>query len=293
MSRRSLKMIVSIVFFISICLVPLIEFKGRLQNTKTWDIENDRKEIQTIVEESESINKQPQNIDQIGNLDIVDIHKIKEFYRENNKTKNRTYWKPVERKDSYNNELQFYSIDNVTISGDVIEITSRYESKEDKKYTSGMVQSTNAYKYGYYEFVIEVSSGKGIFPAIWLLPINGEPLPEIDVFEMIGSEPDKFYGVIHFIENNVQKRDYFVTKVEKKNQYSVALEWTEEFLTWYIDNKKIYTTTQGVPQQYMYIIVNQAIGGNWPGNPDKDTIFPNKFNILSTSIEPVFKKGRD
>lgn len=43
----------------------------------------------------------------------------------------------------------------------------------------------------------------------------------------------------------------------------------------------------------MYIIINQAVGGNWPGSPDDNTIFPNHFKILSTNINPTFREGRD
>lgn len=202
-------------------------------------------------------------------------------------------WKSVERKDSYNNELQFYSKDNVVIKEDTIEIISKKETKEDKMYTSGLVESTNVYKYGHFEFDIKISEGKGLFPAIWFLPIKGGHLPEIDLFEMIGSEPYIFYGVIHFKDNGQQDSDYFAYKVPIKDQYTVSLEWKKESLTWYIDNKEVYTTTKGVPQEYMYIIINQAIGGDWPGNPDSNTVFPNRFKILSTRIHSVYKKGRN
>jgi len=204
----------------------------------------------------------------------------------------KALWKPVERKDSYNNELQFYSKDNVVINGDIIEITSKKEKREDKNYTSGLVESTHAYKYGYFEFNIEISEGKGIFPAIWFMPADGDPFPEIDLFEMIGSEPHTFYGVVHFKEDGVQDSDYFAYDVPVRDMYSVALKWTEESLAWYIDNTEVYSTTLGVPEEYMYIIINQAIGGDWPGNPDDGTVFPNKFIIHSAHLEPLFKKGR-
>jgi len=160
-------------------------------------------------------------------------------------------------------------------------------------YTSGLVESTRAYKYGHFEFAIKTSEGKGIFPAIWFLPNDGGELPEIDVFEMIGNKPYTFYGVIHFMKDDVQDSDYFSHKVEKKEQYRVSLEWNAHSLTWYIDGQEIYTTTQGVPQEYMYIIINQAIGGDWPGYPDEETVFPNQFIILSSNIASVFEKGRE
>lgn len=202
-------------------------------------------------------------------------------------------WKPIERRDSYNNELQFYSKDNVVIKGDTVEIISSEEKKEGKMYTSGLVESTSAFKYGYFEFTIGISEGKGIFPAIWFMPVDGDSFPEIGLFEMIGSEPYTFYGVVHFKEDGVRDSDYFAYDVPVKDMYLVALKWTEESLTWYIDNTEVYSTTKGVPREYMYIIINQAIGGDWPGNPDGSTVFPNKFIIYSAHLEPIFKKGRN
>jgi len=110
---------------------------------------------------------------------------------------------------------------------------------------------------------------------------------------MIGSEPYTFYGVIHFEKNNIQSSDYFKYKVSIKDEYSVALDWKPESITWYIDDKEIYTTKKSIPQEYMYIIINQAIGGNWPGNPTDDTVFPNTFEVIPTDISPTLKKGRD
>jgi beta-glucanase (GH16 family) len=221
------------------------------------------------------------------------LNEINVYKPQEEQKKSLALWEPVERKDSYNNELQFYSKDNAVVKGDIIEIISKEEKREGRMYTSGLVESTNAYKYGYFEFTIGISEGKGIFPAIWFMPMDGDTLPEIDLFEMIGSEPYNFYGVIHFEEEGVQDSDYFKQEVSIKDRYSVAIKWTEEAVTWYIDGEEIYSTVQGVPQEYMYIIINQAIGGDWPGNPNDDTVFPSLFKILSSRMEPIYKKGRN
>lgn len=271
MRKKPLGIILLVIFLIIIYLVFHIKFKTDKQCVK--------------------VKYMPK---QVGKIDInTEEHKSKNLPSQNEEESNKDDWKSIERQESYNNELQYYSKDNVVINGDIIEITSKKENKGSKMYTSGLVESTSAYKYGYFEFTIEVSKGKGIFPAIWLLPDDGNGLPEIDLFEMIGSEPNIFYGVIHFEEDGLQKRDYFAHKVPTKKEYSVSLEWKPQSLTWYIDNQEVYLTAKGVPQEYMYIIINQAIGGDWPGNPDDNTIFPNKFRILSTYIKPIFKKGRD
>lgn len=285
MSQRSLKKLLPIVILVSILFATYIELKNNIQQIKTENMKYQLKETSNNVQE-------PNNYEKIDKTEMNNIKILKKIIREKEQKKWIGNWKSVERKDSYNNELQFYSKDNVVIKGNTIDITSRKENIDNKMYTSGLVESIDSYQYGYFEFTIEISEGKGIFPAIWFLPDNGNSLPEIDIFEMIGSEPYTFYGVIHFQNEGVQDSDEFEYQVYPKGQYIVALDWKPELLTWYIDNKEIYSTTKCVPQEHMYIIINQAIGGNWPGKPD-DTIFPTHFKILDAKIESVIKKGRN
>ncbi len=138
-----------------------------------------------------------------------------------------------------------------------------------------------------------MSKGKGIFPAIWLMPEDGSSYPEIDIFEMIGSEPNIFYGVIHYKEEGKYKRAFFEEKVENKDSYKVAIDWREDCITWYIDNEEKFKSYEGVPKDYMYLIINQAIGGVWPGNPNIFTRFPSEFEVLSYNIDAVYEKGRE
>jgi len=286
MNSEISKKIILIVFWISLLSIFYIGLKDSLKKIKMEYINN-----QTI--EIIASQHRPEDDNRLEKLDVEYIDISKEISDPNKEEPLIGDWRALERKDSYNNELQFYTIDNVSINGDIIEITSKEETREDKIYTSGFVESTNMYKYGYFEFNIQISEGKGLFPAIWFLPSDGDALPEIDLFEMIGSEPCIFYGVIHFEKDGVQGYNHFLHKVPTKQEYYVSLQWEMESLTWYIDNQEIYTTTKGVPKEYMYIIINQAIGGNWPGSPDNSTIFPNHFKVISTQIDPVFKEGRD
>ncbi len=194
-------------------------------------------------------------------------------------------WRAVNRRDSYNNELQYYTQDNVTLDNGRITIITKKEKKEDKNYTSGMVVSKYAYLYGYFSFRIKVSEGKGLFPAIWLLPAEDKKLPEIDIFEMIGSYPTEFYGVLHYGSTAKPQREYFCEKVAKKEFYEVALKWTKNELSWYIDGRRVFRTDKGIPNEPMYLIINQAIGGNWPGKPD-DTKLPATFIVEPITLEP-------
>lgn len=202
------------------------------------------------------------------------------------------FWRVIESDENYNHQLQYYCKENVTIDDGKIVITSLKETKGDRNYTSGKVESNRVYLYGSFSFVIRVAKGRGLFPAIWMLPADFEGYPEIDIFEMIGNEPETFYGVIHYLDEGKKSREYFELKVESKEYYKIKLEWSENKLVWYIDDANVFETEKGVPNEPMYLIINQAIGGDWPGDPDKSTYFPAKFIIESISIEPEWSEAR-
>ena len=201
-------------------------------------------------------------------------------------------WRVIERSESYGDQLQYYSPNNVNLDSRRVIITTNEELMGDKRYTSGMIESANAYLYGNFSFVINVSEGKGLFPAIWLLPAENKALPEIDIFEMIGSASDVFYGVVHYINGSVQTRDFFKTKVENKDTYLIELEWTKDRLRWFIDGECMLETSKFIPDEPMYLIVNQAVGGKWAGSPDETTVFPATFVIESWTIEPERSQKR-
>lgn len=228
-----------------------------------------------------------------NNNDKMSKDDDKESLKDIKNKKKLELWCPIERKDNYNNELQYYSKNNVVFNNSEIAITSKKEDKDNKSYTSGMIESNYAYLFGNFKFDIQISKGKGIFPAIWLMPSNNSSYPEIDIFEMIGSEPNIFYGVIHYYTTlNEKLRSYFSYEVKSKDNYTIELKWNKDELIWYIDGNIVHRFVDYIPSDYMYIIINQAIGGNWPGSPDIDTIFPNTFIVKNIEIKPVYEKRR-
>lgn len=201
-------------------------------------------------------------------------------------------WRVIERNESDNGQLQYYSPRNVLFNDGRIEITTNAEFMGGKRYTSGMVESEHAYLYGKFSFIISVPEGKGLFPAIWLMPVENKALPEIDIFEMIGSAPAEFYGVVHYMNDTAQARDFFKTKVARKQKHLIEFDWTRESLRWSIDGKHAFETSKFVPDEPMYLIVNQAVGGQWPGAPDESTTFPATFILESWAVEPEWSQPR-
>ncbi len=141
-----------------------------------------------------------------------------------------------------------------------------------------------ATKYGYFEIRAKIPKGKGLWPAIWLLPSTQEPRPEIDILEVLGHAPDVYEMHLHYLD---KKKDW---KSEGKNAkvvdlsadwHAYGLEWSKDAVVWYLDGKEMwrYTKPDGISQEPMYLLINLAVGGNWPGSPDARTKFPADFLI--------------
>ena len=189
--------------------------------------------------------------------------------------------------DPPNNELQDYLPQQVSIDNGRIVITA---DKTEDGYVSGMAVSRMAFQYGTFAFRVSTVRGDGLFPAVWMLPAEDKPLPEIDIYELIGSRYDRFYGVLHTMDQDGLRRKYsfqkFVDDVELPPFYVIKVRWAPDELVWYINDEPIYTITDYIPQQPMYLIFNLAVGGNWPGNPTADTVFPNQFIVDILQFDP-------
>lgn len=190
---------------------------------------------------------------------------------------------PVKYEESPNQELQEYITGQEKIDINHIELTAE---KKDDEYISSRIETVFRFKYGDFSFRIKDMEGKGIFPAIWMLPSDGRKYPEIDIYEHLGNEPYKIYGVAHFMENKEYKREFFDYTVKEKEPYILDFHWSEDQMIWKVNGREIYRLTEHIPDEYMFMIINQAIGGTWPGSPDSSTVFPSTFEIDVLRFEP-------
>jgi len=153
-------------------------------------------------------------------------------------------------------------------------------------YLSGALTTFNKFKmkYGYLEMRAKFPKGKGIWPAFWLLhQNNSDRRPEIDIVEYIGDQPNKVYHTYHYKENWNDRRSpvmYESGPDYSQNFHTYAVKWEPGKVTWYVDGKESNTFKNGnVSWEDMYILVNLAVGGNWPGSPDGNTRFPARMQI--------------
>lgn len=107
---------------------------------------------------------------------------------------------------AYNRELQKYVFEQTEIDGNNITLTANLT---ENGYVSGKAESKMAFRYGTFAFRVNTIKKGGLFPAIWMLPSDEERYPEVDIYEMIGSEPYRFYGGIHYLHGNTQQKEFF------------------------------------------------------------------------------------
>ena len=153
-------------------------------------------------------------------------------------------------------------------------------------YLSGALTTHNKFKmrYGYVEMRAKMPRGRGLWPAFWLLHQNdNDRRPEIDVVELIGDRPDIVYNTYHYYDNwnlrstpsyKVQGPDY------SQDYHTYAVKWEPGRNVWYVDGQERNRHDNGnVSWEDMYLLVNLAVGGSWPGDPDGNTPFPARYSI--------------
>lgn len=199
-----------------------------------------------------------------------------------------------------NNELQWYQEDNVTVGGGLLTIEARAENAGGRNYTAARIRSLNQgdWTYGRVEARARLPQGQGMWPAIWMLPSDDvyggwAASGEIDIMELVGNEPDVVHGTLHYggsFPNNTFTGDsYALSSGMFADDFHVfALEWEEGEIRWYVDGNHYQTqtswSTTAAPfpapfDQRFHLILNVAVGGNWPGPPDLTTPFPQTMEV--------------
>jgi beta-glucanase (GH16 family) len=188
-----------------------------------------------------------------------------------------------------NNELQYYTskrIENSAVINGNLMIIGRKEPFDSAGYTSASLTTDgkHSWTYGRIEARMKLPKGQGIWPAFWMLGQNihqvGWPrCGEIDIMEHINNE-DILYGTLHWHnEKHVSSGSKIPCDIAEFHNYSV--EWADDSIKWFLDGLKYHSvcikdsinSTSEFHKPH-YIILNLAIGGDWPKNPDETTQFP-------------------
>ena len=197
-----------------------------------------------------------------------------------------------------NQELQNYteSRENSALDGDGnLVITAQQE--DDGSYTSARMTTQNnvEHAYGRIEARVQLPSGQGIWPAFWML---GSDFPEtewpnsgeIDIMEFIGSDVGTVHGTVHGPgysggEGVGASYEHPEGGNFADDFHVFAIDWEPGSLTWSVDGVPFNTITPDdvggdwVYDQEFFMILNVAVGGEWPGYPDESTEFPQEMKV--------------
>ncbi|WP_300440459.1 glycoside hydrolase family 16 protein [Christiangramia sp.] len=191
-----------------------------------------------------------------------------------------------------NNERQIYDRDYVEVKGGNLVITA---VKKDNQYYSGKINSKDnvEFTFGVIEVGAKVATGKGLWPAIWMLgtdisEVSWPASGEIDILEYIGREPGMIFTSLHTPASHGNTVNTKKTKIEgiEEGFHKYKAVWTKDYIEFFVDDKQLYKFT---PEQYdakhypfrkdFYFLINMAVGGNLGGAEIKDEALPDKFYV--------------
>jgi beta-glucanase (GH16 family) len=197
-----------------------------------------------------------------------------------------------------NGEAERYTSrpENIRVEGGALVIEARREKYQGSYYTSARVktQGLRAFRYGRIEARIKVPSGMGLWPAFWLLgsdisEVGWPACGEIDAMEYVGRDPRGVHGTIHGpgysgARGLTKRLDAGLEVADDFHVY--AVEWEEGRIRWFFDGKEYSSVSKAdigdrawAFDKPFFIILNLAVGGNWPGPAALDTPFPARLLV--------------
>ena len=192
-----------------------------------------------------------------------------------------------------NNESQYYTpgSNNLSFSQGQLIITAKKEQYTSNTYTSAKISTKGKFstRFGKIESRIQCPQGKGIWPAFWMLgtsidQVSWPACGEIDVMEHINSEM-KIHGTAHW--DNVGHQYWGgVIANDPASFHNYSIIWDSTKIQWFMDGTIYYqlniaNNVNGTEEFQLpfYLILNLAVGGDWPGYPDQTTMFPAEMKI--------------
>lgn len=201
-----------------------------------------------------------------------------------------------------NNELQYYTDrpENAKVSDGNLIITAINESPAylgEFEYTSARMVTKNKgdWKFGRVDVRAKMPIGQGLWGAIWMLPTDevygGWPRSgEIDIMEYLGHQPNRMISTIHYGHDfwRFTSNELFLNSGDFHNDFHVfTVIWSETCLNFYVDGVQVgspFSPTTTLPttwpfDQNFHLLLNLAVGGNLPGNPDGTASFPQRMEV--------------
>ncbi|MEU7585362.1 family 16 glycosylhydrolase [Micromonospora sp. NPDC049230] len=216
-----------------------------------------------------------------------------------------------------NNERQYYtnSTSNAVHDGQGnLVITARRDNPANYQchygrceYTSARLLSAATFTqtYGRFEARIKIPRGQGIWPAFWMLGTGGgwPDAGEIDIMENIGREPNTVYGTVHgpgYSGGGGITGSRTIGAPLADDFHTYRVDWEPNVITWYLDGVQYHRVdparlggNRWVYDHPFFMILNVAVGGNWPGYPDGSTQFPQQMLVDYVRVSSYTPGGGD
>jgi beta-glucanase (GH16 family) len=212
-------------------------------------------------------------------------------------------WSAQDVASPRNHELQYYTPNEARVGDGVLRLSSHRASFGGRAFTSGAVDTHGKFSFTYGRVEVRARSprmGQGIWPAVWLLGAGcnplGPPCPwptataaEIDIMEAVNSAATVYtnlhYGTSVGTSLSTGPTARSVTDLSERF-HTYAVEWEPGgVVRWFLDDEPLdERTVPGFFDQPMFLMINTAVGGDWPGPPAAETPFPQHFDIASVRV---------
>lgn len=188
-----------------------------------------------------------------------------------------------------NNEKQLYTTRNISFENNHLNIIGKKEKTEKNDYTSSKLTTYNKhhFKYGSFRIKCKIPLTKGSWPAVWMMPVDFKnkvrwPLcGEIDIMEHVTSHMGDFYFSLHTETHNFRKsnqRHMIVSNPKWTSEFTeFGIDWTKDYIRYFVNDKEVACFLKGDFDEVswpfdkeFYLILNYAIGGDWPGEVADD-----------------------
>lgn len=198
-----------------------------------------------------------------------------------------------------NNELQYYRPENTFFTDGKLIIEARKENFGGAAYTSSrlVTKGKKEFKFGRIDIRAALPEGQGIWPALWMLggnisTVNWPACGEIDIMELVGNQPNRVHGTAHY-GSNTANHQYNGNNIALSgtakfiDEFHVfSIIWEQDKITWLMDDVPFHEITPADVSpaafpfnQPFFFIFNVAVGGQWPGDPDGSTNFPQRMIV--------------
>ncbi len=206
-----------------------------------------------------------------------------------------------------NDELEYYTdrVENARIENGNLVIVARKEhfagkDGTEREYTSARLktQGVFAQKYGRIEARIKIPAGQGMWPAFWMLgadidTVDWPKCGEIDIMENVGKEPGTVHGSLHGPREvgGTSDRTQILALPEGQSLaddfHVYAVEWEKDRVRFYLDATRYAEFTAAdwpaggtwAFNHPFFLLLNFAVGGDWPGSPDETIVFPREMLV--------------